>query len=228
MPFSWEIAQQRQNSVLIAILLAPPLMVSIDWALSFAALEKPPLHDIIRLSGMPFGEARTQGAYECLKRGHEYLFFLDADILAPPNTLTRLLSHRLPVCSALYMQKFPTWTGQEVKYMPCMFREGRDAQGNSVRVEVADFQYGQMVEAHFVPAGCLLVHRSVFDRFLAAGIKRPFQWTLTADDPHGVSEDFFFSKTCWNLGYKVLVDSGLQCIHEAQAKVDMRGISPKI
>lgn len=228
MVHSWELVSQRQQSCLIAMLLAPPLMVSIDWALAFAALEKPLIHDQIRLSGLPFGEARTQAAYECLNRGHEWLFFLDTDILAPANTLARLLSHRLPIVSALYHQKFPTWTGTEVKYMPCMFREGRDAQGNPVRVEVVDFQYGQMVECDFAPAGCILIHRSVFERFLAAGIKRFYTWTLTADEPKGMSEDFFFTKTARSLGYKVMVDTGIQLIHEAQAKVDVRGISPKI
>lgn len=228
MPHSWELAAQRRNSTLIATLIAPPLMVSIDWAYAFAAMEKPPIHSIMRMTGLPWSEGRTHVAYQCLNGGHEWLFFLDADSLVPPNTLTRLLSHRLPVVSALYHQKFPTWTGTEVKFMPCAFNEGRDAQGNPVRVEIADFQYGQMIEAHYVPAGCLLIHRSVFERFLAAGIKRFFQWTLTIDNPAGSSEDFFFSRTCWQLGIKCFVDTGIQVIHEAQAKVDVRGISPKI
>ena len=224
----WDQLHQRSNSTLIAVLIAPPLMVSIDWAFAFAALEKPPLNDLLRISGVPFGEGRTQAAYECINRGHEWLFFLDADNIAPAHTITRLMSHRLPIVSALYHQKFPTWTGTEVKYMPCMFNEGRDAQGNPVRVEIADFQYGQLVEAAYVPAGCLLIHRSVFDRFLAAGIKRFFRWTLTADNPQGRSEDFEFSAQARALGIKSHVDTGLQVIHEAQAKVDVRGISAKI
>lgn len=225
---SWELVRQKQNSVLIAMLLAPPLVVSIDWALSFNNMEKPPRYDVMRLTGLPFGEARTQAAYECLNRGHEFLFFLDTDIIAPPDTLTRLLGHRLPIVSALYHQKFPTWNGSEVKYMPCMFREVRDAQGNPVRGEVAGFQYGQMVECDYAPGGCILIHRSVFERFLASGIKRFFIWTLTADEPQGMSEDFFFTKTARSLGYKVMVDTGIQVIHEAQAKIDLRGISARI
>ena len=225
---SWEIVRVRQQSVLIATLIAPPLMVSIDWAYAFAALQRPPLHDTFRITGLPWGEARTQAAYECINRGHQWLFFLDADVLAPPHALMRLLGHRLPLVSALYHQKFPTWTGTEVRYMPCMFNAGKDAQGNQVRVEVGDFQYGQLVEAHFVPAGCLLIHRSVLERFLQAGIKRFFQWTMTADTPQGMSEDFFFSGTAWSLGIKAVVDTGLQVVHEALAKVDVKGITPKI
>lgn len=225
---SWELVQQRQNSLLIAVLLPPPLLVSIDWAFAWGALQKPPSWDVTRVTGLPWGEARTQAAYDCLNRGHQFLFFLDADVLAPPDTILRLMAHRLPVVSALYKQRFPTWTGFQVKYMPCMFNEGRDAQGNPVRVEVSNFQYGQLVEAHFVPAGCLLIHRSVFERFLAAGIKRFFQWTMNVENPQGSSEDFFFTRKCWDVGYKVIVDTGIQAIHEVPAKVDMEGLSAKI
>ena len=224
---SWELVQQKRNSVLIGIIIAPPVMVSLDWAFAFAALEKPPQWIPMRMTGLPYGEGRTQIAAECLNRGYEYVFYLDTDVIPPPNTLTRLLSHRLPIVSGLYHQKFPTWTGMDVKFLPCMFNEGRDAQGNTSRVEIP-FQYGQLVEAHFIPAGCLLVHRSVFERFLAAGIKRFFQWTMTADEPSGLSEDFWFSRTAWQLGYKCTVDTGIQCLHETEGKVDVRGLSAKI
>ena len=228
MPHSWEIVSQQQNRTLVAILIAPPLMVSIDWALAFANLQKPPLYDVTRLSGLPWGEARTQAAYQCLNGGYEWLWFLDADVIVPASALIRLLSHRLPIVSGLYHQRFPTWTGEELRYMPCMFNEGRDAQGNMVRTEVKDFQYGQLVEVHYAPAGCLLIHRSVFERMLAAGIKRFFEWSLTADNPQGRSEDFEACARMRSLGFKVFVDSGLQCIHEVQGKVDMKGVSAKL
>jgi hypothetical protein len=203
-------------------------MVSIDWALSFTNLQKPPIYDVIRLTGLPWDVGRTQAAYQCLNGGYEFLFFLDSDVILPPDALMRLLSHRLPICSALYHQKFPTWTGVEAKYMPCMFNEGRDDKGNPTRVEVP-FQYGQIVEVAYAPAGAILIHRSVFERFLAAGIKRFYEWTLHADNPQqGRSEDFEWCSRARNLGYKIIVDTGIQAIHEAQAKVDIRGVSPKI
>jgi hypothetical protein len=225
---SWELVQQKRDSVLIATLLAPPLMVSIEWAYAFAALVKPPISEVMRISGVPFDVGRTQAAHQCLGSGYEWLFFLDGDVIPPPNTLIQLLSHRLPVCSALYHQKFPTWTGSNVKYMPCIFNEGKDKEGNPTRLEITDYKNGELVQAHFVPAGCLLVHRSVFEKFLAEGIKRMFNWTMNIEDMHGLSEDFWFSRKCWELGYKVMVDTGITCIHETIAKVDEKGLSSKI
>jgi len=229
MPQSWDLLTQQQNRTLVAILLSPPLMVSIDWALAFDKLERPADHTIMRLSGLPFGEARTQAAYQCLHGGFQWLFFIDADVISPPNGLTRLLSHRLPIVSGLYHQRFPTWTGEELKYLPCIFNEGRDAAGNLVRTEVRDFQYGQIVEVHYVPGGCLLIHRSVFERMLAAGIKRFFEWSLHADAPAsaGRSEDFEFCARARSIGIKVMADTMVQCIHEVPAKVDLKGLSAK-
>lgn len=225
---SWDLVQQQQNRLLIATLI-PPGGVSIDWALAFAALEKPPIWDFMRLQGLPFGEARTQAAYQCLNAGHQWLMFIDSDLLLPPQTITRLMSHRLPIVSALYFQRFPTWTGTEALYLPCLFNEGIDPQGNPTRVAITDFQYGQLIEAAYVPAGALLVHRSVFERMLAAGIKRFFEWTLHADNPQsGRSEDFEWCSRVRSVGFKCFCDTGIQAIHETPAKVDTRGLSIKL
>ena len=227
MPHSWELVKQQQERLLIATCV-PPGGISIDWALAFAALEKPPGWDFMRLTGLPWDCARTQAAYQMLNAGHQWLFFLDSDLLVPPNTITRLMSHRLPIVSALYHQRFPTWIGTEALYLPCLFNEGRDTQGNPVRQAITNFQYGQLVEAHYVPAGALLVHRSVFERMLAAGIKRFFEWTLTADNPVGRSEDFEACARWRAIGFKCFCDTGLQAIHETTGKVDVRGLSIKL
>lgn len=231
-PFSWEIQAQRAQSCLIAI-LAPPGGggVSLDWALSFNNMDKPPIWDVMRLSGLPFGEARTQAAYQCLNGGYQFLMFIDADILAPKDTIPRLMSHRLPIVSGLYHQRFPTWTGLSGDYLPCMFNEVAGPDGKLQKQTITDFKPGSLVEAAYVPAGCLLIHRSVFERFLANGIKRIFEWTLTAaSEPPGAgrSEDFEFCARARALAYKCYVDTSIVAIHETGAKVTMKGLEPKI
>lgn len=230
MPHSWEIVQQRANSCLVAIVV-PPIGVSIDWALSFSAMEKPPIWDVMRISGLPWGEARTQGAYQCLNGAYQWLFFLDADILAPKDTIPRLMSHRLPIVSGLYFQRFPTWMGIEAAYLPVMFNEAVDTEGKATKQPITEFKPGSLVEAAYVPAGCLLIHRSVFERFIASGIKRIFEWTLhqAAEPPDtGRSEDFEFSARAWALGYKCMVDCSISCTHETVAQVTAKGLQPKL
>jgi len=230
-PFSWEIAQQRQNTLLIGVLLPPTTWVTADWAFSFANMDKLGPWDIIRLSGLPFDSARNHAAYQCLNGGYQWLFFLDADILAPKETIPRLMSHRLPIVSALYYQRFPTWTGMEGLYLPCMFNEVAQPNGTIQKQPITDFKPGSLVEAHMVPAGSLLIHRSVFERMLAAGIKMFFRWTLTAESVPpgtGYSEDFFFCKQARELGFKVFCDTSLVCEHETGAKIKDSRLIPKI
>lgn len=228
--FSWEIAQQRVNSCLIAIVV-PPFGVSVDWALSFSNMDKPSIWDVMRLSGLPWDVARTQAANQCLNGGYQWLFQIDADILAPKETIPRLISHRLPIVSGLYHQRFPTWTGLEAAYLPCMFNETADAEGKVGKQPITEFKPGSLVEAAYVPGGCLLIHRTVFERFLAHGIKRYFEWTLQADSEppgSGRSEDFEFCLRARALGYKCMVDTSIVCQHETGAKVTEKGLQPKI
>jgi len=230
MPHSWEIVQQQASSVLIAI-VAPPVGVSVDWALSFSNMQKPPIFDIIRLTGLPWDVARTQAAVQCLNGGYQWLFFVDSDVLCPADTIPRLISHRLPIVSGLYHQRFPTWTGITGDYLPCMFNEAAGADGKLVKQAIADYKPGSMVEAAYVPGGCLLVHRTVFERMTQSGIKRFFEWTLQVDsEPPGAgrSEDFEFCFKARQLGFKCLVDTSIIATHETGAQVGAKGLLPKL
>lgn len=230
MPFSWEIQAQRAQTTLIGVILPPTTWVTADWAFSYANMDKPP-HDVIRLSGLPFGEARTQAAYQCLNGGYQFLFFLDADNLAPKETIPRLMSHRLPIVSGLYYQRFPTWTGMEALYLPCMFNEVVQPDGTVQKQPITDYKPGSLVEAHYVPGGCLLIHRSVFERMLQAGVKRFFEWTLhAAAEPPGTgrSEDFQFCFVARQIGFKCFVSTDIVCEHETGAKVKDSRLIPKL
>jgi len=191
-------------------------------------MDKPPIWDIMRLSGLPWGEARTQAAYQCLNGGYQWLFMLDCDVLAPKETIPRLISHRLPIASGLYHQRFPTWTGLSGEYLPCMFNEVAGPDGKLAKQPITEYTPGSLVEVAYVPGGCLLAHRSVFERMLQAGIKRFFEWTLTAENPAGRSEDFEWCARVRAIGFKCFVDTSLVCQHETQAKITTKGLEPKI
>ena len=226
---SWEVVTFRRDATLIALLVPPGGPRSIDWALAWGGLQKPAIWDVMRLTGLPWDAARTQAAHQMLSGIYQYLFFLDLDLVVPGDTIMRLMAHRLPIVSALYHQRFPTWTGTSGDYLPCMFNEVLNEQGQRVKQPITAFQPGQVVEAVFVPSGAILIHRSVFERFIQAGIKRIYQWTLTADDPQGMSEDFFMTKVARDMfGIRSYVDTGLVAIHETDAKITQKGLEVKI
>ncbi len=226
--FSWEINQARLLSTLVAV-CEPPIGVSLDWSLSFKYLEMPPMWDFMRLSGLPWGEARTQAAMQCLSGGYSWLFFIDADIILPKDALMKMLSRNLPIISGLYYQRFPTWNGITAEYLPCMFNEVIDANKVPTKQPITEWAPGSLLEVAYVPAGMLLVHRSVFERFIQAGVKRVFEWTLHADNPSaGRSEDFEFAARARQLGFKCVVDTSVIGTHETPGRITPKGFLPKI
>ncbi len=224
MPFPWEIEAARMNMTLIAILLPPTSHVTSQWAFSWGYMEKPP-HDIMDLHGLPWGEARTEAANRVLANpGYQWLFFLDSDVLAPRETILRLQSHRLPIVSGLYNQRFPTWLPDrmEAQYLPCMFREARKPDGTIGKDVITDYKPGSLVEADYVPGGCLLIHRMVFERMKAAGINRLFEWTLHADsNPPG-------SGRCVPPGEEVFGGSPIETVERGEQVLDKSGLRSEV
>jgi len=185
----------------------------------------------MRLSGLPWDVARTQAAIQCLNGGYNWLFFLDSDVLCPPETIPQLISHHLPIVSGLYHQRFPTWDGMTANYMPCMFNEVAGADGKLDKQAIVDYKPGSLVEAAYVPGGCLLIHRTVFERMTQEGIKRYFEWTLQVDSEppgSGRSEDFEFSARARSIGFKCFVDTSIVCTHETGGQVGQKGLLPKL
>jgi hypothetical protein len=228
--FCWEIDRRVPDSVLVATLW-PREGASGDWCASWKSLKLPGADvNWMRLMGLPFGEARTQAAATLLQQDKQWLFFLDSDVLVPAETVMRFINYRVPIISALYPQRYPTFNGVDLVYKPCIFNEGRDAQGNAVTADVGEFQFGQILEVAYAPSGCMLIHRSVYERLLQNGIRDFYEWTMKPmSNPHGRSEDFDFCAKARSVGYKILVDTGVQATHEVMANITVRtGMTTKV
>ena len=112
-----------------------------------------------------------------------------------------------------------------------MFNEVVGADGNLTKQAIVDYKPGSLVEADYVPGGCLLIHRSVFEQMNQAGIKRYFEWTLQVDSEppgSGRSEDFEFCFKARQLGFKCFVSTDIICTHETGAQVGVKGLLPKL
>jgi len=188
------------------------------------------MFDVMSLSGLPWDVARTPAAIQCLNGGYQFLFQLDSDVLVPKDPIPRLLSPRLPIVSGLYHQRFPTWSGVTADYLPCMFNEA-EVDGKLTKQAIVDYKPGSLVEAAYIPGGCLLIHRSVFEQMIKTGIKRFFEWTLQVDaEPPGSgrSEDFEFCAKARSIGFKCFCDTSIIATHETGAQVGVKGLLPRL
>jgi len=107
-----------------------------------------------------------------------HLFFLDSDVLPPPDVIHRLLKRGAPIISGLYYER-------RQEHRPIIIDTPKSRDGRLLFC----FRYrhrppkNKLVACDVVPAGCLLIERSVFH-------KLPQPW-FHIDKKYG--EDVYFS-----------------------------------
>lgn len=209
MAASWEIQAGKQ--VLVVILTRE--MSSTAWAFGFRNLIIPGTYT--GLSGMPFDHARNVGCKKVLENGFEWLFFLDDDIIAPPDTIPRLMAHKQPIVSGLYYRR-------NSPIVPVMLR--KKPEGTTW---VTEFKVPDLIEVDYVGAGCLLIHNSVLRKLPPINqTNHYFDWRVDRVDlpeKERISEDFAFNDHAQKHGYKILVDTSIGCKHCGLSESKMPG-----
>ena len=227
MPGAWEVNEQ---SVLIAVLSGREA-VHPKWALALRSLQVPIAHQIITIKGLPFDHARNDAVRHALAQNFTWLFFLDDDVVVPWDGLTRLLNHKLDIVSGLYFRRSPPLN------LPVMMRRvpAKNEKGELIKNEkgeqvigvdwITKFDAPALLQVDYVGAGCLLIHRRVLERTMAATKGRPFRWLseVGGEDGRKISEDYAWCDTAQQCGFKVMVDTGIQCGHIGHAEASIHG-----
>lgn len=164
---------------------------------SFIAMEKPDF-TFFRTNTGPIEQMRNNLVADALGAGCTHLLMLDTDQQYPPDTLTRLLSHRKLAVGARIRRRYPPFDN-------LMFRgtvgEYQPIQG---------WTPGDLVEVDATGTGCMLFDMMVFRR-----TKAPWFETKTRNHKP-VGEDFVFCAKLRALGIPIFVDTGLYVHHLTQ------------
>lgn len=209
---AWELPRP---DVLLAILTRE--VVTTKWAIGFRNLIMPPSAGLSFKYGAPFDHARNMACEDALKAGYTWLFFLDDDVVAPPDTFARLSNHGADIISGLYYRR-------SEPILPCMM--SCDAEGNAHWIEHWS-PPNTVVEVDYVGSGCLLIHRRVLER-----MKPPwFVWELGREDiqeDRKLSEDFSFCRRAKrDHGFRIYVDTSVACTHIGLGESDpVQGFRP--
>lgn len=146
--------------------------------------------------GIPVDFNRNLCVKKFLHTDHDWLFFLDSDMIPPSNVLDLTRYHR-PIISAV------SWGWKNNGPMIMAFDE-TDTTGVYTPVCVNGLQ---RVDA--VGTGCLFIHRSVLET-----IEPPY--FLFEKDEEGLmklGEDFYFCRKASDAGYSIYVHGGYRCSH---------------
>lgn len=129
--------------------------------------------------------------------GWEWILYIDSDMLPPPVTVVRLLSHDVDVVGALYYSRREPFIPEFSRFADEPRWEGKK----------------EIRSVDWVGAGCLLVARTVLERM-------PYPW-FEHPNP-GEGEDILFSRKVRALGIPVHVDIALSVGHVTPRAITRR------
>ena len=155
------------------------------------------------VKGYDCARARNMIAQEAIDEGHDYVLFVDSDMVIPDNTLEALLDPEVDICFGLYPQKNTRQGNIE------LFKLGTgDFVNRYTYGEVASAERLQVKGAGF---GCALIRTEVFK-------KLPFPWFkfITYDNGSILSEDLYFCNEAGKHGFELWADTRVRCGHAAR------------
>ena len=196
---AWELKARKK--VLVGILHTD--VVPMAWALGFRNLQIP--GDVLPVAGRPYDDARNYACQVALDNDYEYVFMFDSDVVAPNDTILRLMVHNKPIISGVYYRRSPPSS------VPVMIKHGQ---------WVTDYPPNALIEVDWCGAGCLLIHRSLLECYRGRPGCRWFDWrvnyrgTGVYPDETCMSEDFtFMALLKRDYGIPTIVDTSIQCRH---------------
>jgi hypothetical protein len=174
---------------------------------------------------MPRNELAT--AFLSHKAKPDWLWFVDADMTFTADTLQRLLAvadrEKRPIVGGLCFGIAPRKdeSGSPIvdelgvvdyEVYPTLYLV-ENADSGLVVHNLLDYPEDHVIHVHATGTACLLIHRSVLERFP----EQPFRWfreSTIGDQP--VSEDITFCLQAGSLGFPTHVHTGIKLGHQKQ------------
>ena len=182
-------------------------------------LDIPPHSRFVTAAGKPADMARNVLVEEC---NRDWIFFMDQDQTFHPDTIKRLMSWNQNIVSGVTFKRLGEPVPMVYKYM---WEEGKGHYYAPMVREIGEYltkfrddlkgrpqaivgpPYG-LLECDSVGAGCLLVHRRVFD-----ALEKPyFKW----NEGNSGGEDFYFCRKAQEAGFKIFADPSVMSGHYSE------------
>jgi hypothetical protein len=176
------------SSPTVAICVPSGDMVHADFAMNLATLCINPgaRSCIINAKSSLVALGRNQCVEAALLAGASHVFFIDSDMVFPPNALARLLAHGKDIVGCTYAPRIPN-----------PHPLGVTLEGEHVNVTAG------LRRMKIIPTGCLMIATSVF-----AKLAKP--WFNTGVEAGKiVGEDYFFCAAAISAGFEIWCDGDL-------------------
>lgn len=169
----------------------------------------------------PIAEARNEIVEWALGQNANYIFWLDDDVIAPPDAFLKLWRHQKDIINGVYWSK-------SNPPMPLLFR-------NHLEGPYFDWRMGDLIKIDAAGNGLTLVKTDVYRR-MEKELKGPWYSTEYysfpgVEDAFGFSppnntEDLYFYWKARKLGYEIWADTSIQAQHYEKNTQMMYGMPP--
>ena len=169
---------------------------------SFIQMEKPDYIYLYEDSTGPIHELRNNMVERAMQMGATKLLMCDIDQVYHPKTVTKLLSHNLPVVGALVHRRYPPFDSLMIRLV--------ETEDTRTFASIDEWEDGELVEVDATGCGCIMYDMAVFR-------KLPRPWYKASYSPDGmpIGEDFGFCCDLKAAGYKIFVDTSVPAGHLA-------------
>lgn len=157
--------------------------------------------EIIRASSGPIHEMRNVITQRALELDCTHLIFLDADMVYPPDTITRLLNRNKTIVGALTFKRWPN-------FEPLLF------DGEPYKMTLIDPIPEGLVKVTATGTGCLMIKTSVFEH-----IQYPW-FEFGSNNGKPVGEDINFCYSAKEKGFDIYVDTTIRTEHICSTRVN--------
>lgn len=186
-------------------------MLRVNFFTSFSCMEKPSYTFL--LPEFPHGpwaetlaEARNSLIMQAQFEGCRRIFMLDTDQVYPPDTLTKLLSHKKDICGVRVHRRYPPFD-------PIFLRWDEEVK-KYYRIPDEEMFSGNLVEIDATGTGALLINMEIFDK-----IDEP--WFKVVTDPMArTGEDIYFCTKARKAGFRIFVDTSIEVDHLATIAIN--------
>ena len=151
-------------------------------------------------------KARNVVVDKFLASNREWFLSVDTDIILPACVFGRLISRGLPLVGALiFVNQSPPF--------PQIYEQIADFSFGDMGIFQVqkDFEPGELVKADGTGAGCMLIHRDVFEAIPGNPPFRWFQHEMIGNEMFG--EDFTFCRRAKAAGFQLYIDTAVHAGH---------------
>jgi len=171
---------------------------------SYQMLRKPDNHVGISVIGSITSIARNNICEAAEQQGCTHIMFLDTDMTFPPDTIEKLLAHDKDIVGGLYFERYHP-------YKPAVFWKHPDGSGDYALPH--HIPYGELMECDALATGCMLIKMDVFKKLSKPWFEYRVAEYGSKKEIKFYSEDIVFCERVKELGYKIFVDTSIECGH---------------